>query len=448
MENIKKIIVKKILTDEQMKSFQGEHFDESHYHTIVNENCDVYTDTGKLLLKLRKKVIDHALGKQTVLALRKAAKARHENRGAAAGVLDRKRMPKYIGEFVSPGKFRTRFKSNHTGILSNQATSNLSPSNIIGFFDRPDRNLRGKGSPCRLTAFNRDHPELWKQSVPFIRACDEQFKLLVPDRYKIQKERAQMVPNFAIEDTSFSTVTINYSWRTALHRDKGDLVEGFGNIIVLEDHLNNNHYTGGYTGFPQYGIAANIRHGDFMAMNVHEWHCNTEMKPVHNEVYGNHRQNIVDNGWHYNRLSLVCYLREKMLRCGNIDSNKVQLLKKNPNADSVYECVKKYEKPEDFKKYILVLKRIRDRINYLLNKALITGKIQKKLNIVISDYFNFYTYYLKEFKGSFTNKEKEHIIRFYNKITKAYYIKNSYECDKSTLDILKKYKKTVTDITL
>ena len=159
-QNIKKIIVKKIMSDDEIKLYQGEYFNQSKYHTIVNENCDVYTDTGKLLLKLRKNVIDHDLGKQTVLALRHAAKKRHENRGAAAGELDRKKLAKYIGELVTPGKFRTRFKSNHSGILSKQATSNLSPSNIIGFFDKPDRNLKGKGSQCRLTAFNRDYPEL------------------------------------------------------------------------------------------------------------------------------------------------------------------------------------------------------------------------------------------------------------------------------------------------
>ena len=88
-------------------------------------------------------------------------------------------MANYIGEFVKPGKFRTRFKSSVTGILSKQATSNLSPSNIIGFFDKPDRNLKGKGAPCRLTAFNRDYPELWQNTIPFLKQCDNMFKKLV-----------------------------------------------------------------------------------------------------------------------------------------------------------------------------------------------------------------------------------------------------------------------------
>ena len=439
-QNIKKIIVKKIMSDDEIKLYQGEYFNQSKYHTIINENCDVYTNTGILLLKLRKNVINHDLGKQTVLALRHAAKKRHENRGAAAGELDRKKLAKYIGELVTPGKFRTRFKSNHTGILSKQATSNLSPSNIIGFFDKPDRNLKGKGSQCRLTAFNRDYPELWNKTTPFIQACDEQFKLLVPDKYKIQKKRAQEVPNFAIKDTAFSTITINYSWRTALHRDKGDLVEGFGNIIVLEDHLNKNTYKGGYTGFPQYGVAANIRHGDFMAMNVHEWHCNTEMKPRHKEVYGKWNQNEIDNGWYFNRLSLVCYLREKMIRCKSMDSNKIQLLKKNPKNDNIFNSIKKYDKPNNFSEYFNTLKKLENKIIYQLKKYVITTKTQKKLNILIHNYFNFYIYYLKEFKMFFSIREKNHILNFYNKIVKSYHIKAHNECNNSTLNILETYK--------
>ena len=121
----------------------------------------------------------------------------------------------------------------------NKLTFDLSPSDIIGFFDKPDRNLKGKGAPCRLTAFNRDFPELWNNTLPsFLKECDNMFKNLVPDRYEVLKKRDAETPNFAIADTAFSTVTINYSWRTALHKDAGDLVDGFGNIIVLEDHEN------------------------------------------------------------------------------------------------------------------------------------------------------------------------------------------------------------------
>ena len=68
-------------------------------------------------------------------------------------------------------------------------------------------------------------------------------------------------------------MTINHNWRTALHKDAGDLKEGFGNLVVLEE----GKYKGGETGFPQYGVCVDVRQGDFLAMDVHEWHCNTKL---------------------------------------------------------------------------------------------------------------------------------------------------------------------------
>ncbi len=341
---VKTYYVDKIMTDSEIENSEGEHFDESHYKLILDHDADVYTKEGKLLLKLRKNVIPDSVIKPALESLRDAAKKKHENRGASAGVLDRNKMANYIGELLNPGKFRTKFKSSVTGIESNQATSNLSPSNIIGFFDKPDRNLKGKGAPCRLTAFNRDYPELWDNTQPFLNEIDKQFKELVPKHHKLQYERCQQTPEFAIGNTAFSTVTINYSWRTALHKDAGDYMDGFGNLIVIEDTANSNKYKGAYTGFPQYGVAANVRNGDFLAMDVHEWHANTEFIPVHKKADSNSKANDVLNSWHYNRLSVVCYLREKMLNCKDLKTDKIQLLKHEGGAndnmlDTIYNSL-------------------------------------------------------------------------------------------------------------
>ena len=389
------------MSDKEISDREGEYFNEAHYDIIVNSNTDVYTEEGELLLKFRKKVLNNSLGKKTSKLLRNAARKTHENRGASAGELDRGKMSNYIGEFITPGKFRTRFKSSKTGILSKQATSNLSPSNIIGFFDKPDRNLKGKGSPCRLTAFNRDNPDVWDQVLPFIKLCDTQFKKLVPDRYKIQYNRAQEVSNFAIDGTSFSTVTINYSWRTALHRDIGDLVEGFGNLIVLKDPLNQNDYDGCYTGFPQYGVAVNVKHGDFLAMNVHEWHCNTEFKPLSDDIKGKWSNREKNNNWYFNRLSMVCYLREKMVRCKHMKTNKIQLLKGGKSIDIIYRFVKKYERPNTYITFNTKLKNL----NKLLLKSVTNTKDKKTLNKHISNYYSYFTYYYQEFRQFFSIKD-------------------------------------------
>jgi hypothetical protein len=317
---IKKIVVSKLMSDSEIAQCEGDYFFENSYKYIINSNCDVYTDTGKLLLKFRKGVIPDHLCEVAVDSYKKAAMKRHENRGASAGPLDRNKMPNYVGEWVNEGKYRTHYISSVSGIPSKQYVSNLSPSNIIGFYDRPDRNTKNKGAPCRLTSFNRDFPEKWSSAIPFIECIDMLFNRLVPDRHKLQLERARKTPDFQIMDTAFSTITINYSWQTALHKDAGDYVDGFGNLIVCEDKDNPNTYTGCYTGFPQYGVCVDVRQGDFLAMDVHEWHCNTEFIPTNKKLFDEYKKNgdQYQNDWHYNRLSVVCYLREGMLRCADL----------------------------------------------------------------------------------------------------------------------------------
>jgi hypothetical protein len=314
---VKKLVVDKLMSDEEIANYEGEYFAESYYNHIIDSDCDVYTSDGDLLLKFRKNVIPLELCKKAVSSYKKAAMKRHENRGASAGPLDRNKMPNYVGDWVNEGKYRTHYISSVSGIPSKQYVSNLSPSNIIGFYDRPDRNTKNKGAPCRLTSFNRDFPEKWNEAVPFIECIDSLFKKLIPDRHRLQLTRARKVPEFQIMDTAFSTITINYSWQTAMHKDAGDFQPGFGNLIVCEDMDNPNTYTGCYTGFPQYGVCVNVRQGDFLGMDVHQWHCNTEFIPTNKKLFEEYQDNqkIYQNDWHYNRLSVVCYLREGMLRC-------------------------------------------------------------------------------------------------------------------------------------
>ena len=305
----------KLLSDEYMSTREGNHFDIDSYHYILREDTDVYTRDGKLLLKFRKKVIDKSLTDQALKSFLSASKVLHPNRGAAAGILDRNKLPGYIGELVNQSKFRTGYKSSITGIKSTQLSSNLSPSNIAGYYDRGDRNLPAPRPKCRLTAFNSKYPDLFENAIPFINRCDELFKLLVPDRYQAQHDRASLAPDWQIKDTAFSTLTLNYSWRTSLHRDKGDYKDGFGNLIVIEDETNTNEYSGCYFGMPQYGVCVDARTGDFLAADVHEWHCNTPFIPREAVVKGTNKMKNIINDWYFQRMSIVLYLRNDMVKC-------------------------------------------------------------------------------------------------------------------------------------
>ena len=332
-KKIKKLKVKKILNDEEMKSKEGHFFSKKHFKTIINSDCDVFIGDN-LLLSFRKNVINKKICCQAWEALHKEAQKKHNNRGAAAGLLDTSKLPGYVNKTTRSQKFRTYY-TGKDGTEKKDHLSNSVSSGIIGYYDKPDRNdfqpsninylsnkkkkklltlylkksKKASKMPCRLTKFTKKETKKWKNSIPLIVEADKQFKKLVPDRHQAQLKQAKDTPNFQIENTAFSTVTLNYNFRTATHRDKGDLPEGFGNLLVLEksecDSKNSKPFKGGVLGFPQYGVAVDVRQGDFLAMDVHQWHCNTPLE---------HSKKTIEKD-EIGRLSIVCYLRKNMIKC-------------------------------------------------------------------------------------------------------------------------------------
>ena len=169
-------------------------------------------------------------------------------------------------------------------------------SGIAGYFDRYPRIPYG-----RATAFTEKNPEKFAMGFPFLQKLSDGFKQLLPERFAKQKEACdKMDPKFIIPGTVFTTATVNKTFRTAAHRDAGDLNEGFSNLTVVS---NNGKYKGGYLVLPEYRVAVNIRPGDLLLINNHEGiHGNTEMTVEDPEA---------------ERISFVCYFREKMLELGS-----------------------------------------------------------------------------------------------------------------------------------
>jgi hypothetical protein len=103
--------------------------------------------------------------------------------------------------------------------------------------------------------------------------------------------------------------------------DDGDFRGGYGNLSVIE----RGSYHGGYTLFPQFRIGFNIRTGDFLAMDVHQYHCNTKLyetdedKKINSKLPRIHRDKIETGTLGveklFSRVSFVCYLREKISEC-------------------------------------------------------------------------------------------------------------------------------------
>ena len=329
--NIKTIILKKQHKFKNVDNKEGHFFDAKDYKKIIKSSCDVYyldkEGKKKCLLKFRKNVIPQSECKNAFNSLYEQSQKLNSNRGSAAGLLKKNRLPAYAQNIIKKDKYRVFYK-DHNGKIKKDNVGNIVKSNIIGYYDQPDRNLIGKMKKppqCRQTSFTRDKVEKWTSVLPLLKSINHQFKKLTPKEYQKQYSRCGETPNFKIGDTAFSTVTINYNYRSACHKDQGDFNEGFGNLIVLEKdkccgNPTNCSYTGGYLGFPRYGIAVDARQGDFLAMDVHEWHCNCNLicqKCNTRKCKGKMENSVKMDKEHYGRLSLVCYLRNGMIKCKN-----------------------------------------------------------------------------------------------------------------------------------
>jgi hypothetical protein len=180
--------------------------------------------------------------------------------------------------------------------ISDTTYANVVLSGIAGWFDRYPRIPYG-----RATAYTQNSFDKFQMSFPFLQTLDRGFAELLPNRHAAQREAADKIdPAFLVPQTVFTTITVNKTFRTAAHRDAGDFTNGLSNLLVLS---NNGNYTGGYLILPEVRIAVNVRPGDLLLVNNHEY------------IHGNTPIELQDET--AERVSLVCYLREKMLELGS-----------------------------------------------------------------------------------------------------------------------------------
>jgi hypothetical protein len=365
MPRIKKLLVSKILTDEVISSKEGTWFTEDDLvHPVIRSNIDVYylNELGQetLLLKYRKNQISDELCDLGWNSYRTLAKP-SRGRGASAGPIHQEgqyfgkrslvHTKKWSTGYLKPeGKLlkedldlksledikdkakelKVEVKDDDTKDIiiynivkatngvSSMKINNQVASNPIGFYEESKNFAK---LPCRLTHFTRVNYDKYQEGLPFIQKINQCFKKLIPEAHKKQLCKASEKPHLKIPKTCFSTITINRNFRTALHRDAGDFKEGFGNLTVIE----RGKYHGGYTCLPQFGIGIDVRRGDFLAMDVHEWHTNTPIyETEEDKVFNATLEDIFQDNPEvgtvgiyekYTRLTFVCYLREKISKC-------------------------------------------------------------------------------------------------------------------------------------
>jgi hypothetical protein len=356
-----KVIIAKTKID--CEHLLGQFLDESHFDTVINEDTDCYfqsEDESNIAFKFRKNYFSKEQQDAAYAGLREAA-TQTQNRGLAAGPKGEKcggrewvtefqlraldylkkqaensviqvnvqdeidlLRARYENENTSRGlvwlsakvkedefDFETWLKKVVTlpiqerkqeaqGVeetyISDTTYANVVFSGIAGWFDRYPRIPYG-----RATAYTQHSYDKFKLAFPFLQTLDRGFAELLPTRHAAQREAADKIdPAFLVPETVFTTITVNKTFRTAAHRDAGDFSNGLSNLLVLS---NNGNFTGGYLILPEVRIAVNVRPGDLLLVNNHEY------------IHGNKPIEMQDEV--AERVSLVCYLREKMLELGS-----------------------------------------------------------------------------------------------------------------------------------
>ena len=169
-------------------------------------------------------------------------------------------------------------------------------SSIIGNVDR-----MGRTPYCRTTAWTGQNTEEFKDLYPLFGNISELMKTYVPDRYANQLAQARQTPSeWIVGNTPYTTMTVNNTYPTGVHKDKGDLDMGFSCLATWR----RGNYSGGHLTFPEYRVSVNMQDGDLILMDAHEWHGNTE---------------LTLNSKDAERISLVLYYRTKMMACGTLE---------------------------------------------------------------------------------------------------------------------------------
>jgi hypothetical protein len=196
----------------------------------------------------------------------------------------------------------------------NRARAMLVPSAIIGAVDPG-----GVYKYCRQTAWTGKNMPQWQALQPLFQGIAGHLQEHVPERYDAQMEEVRATqPEWIVPGTPFSTITVNNTYPTGVHTDKGDLDKGFSTIACLRY----GEYTGGTLAFPEYRVGVNMKHGDLILMDAHEWHGNTAIVcPCGNKLKRNCETCKAE------RISVVSYLRAKITKCGSMEEEHARAVK-------------------------------------------------------------------------------------------------------------------------
>ena len=332
---------KGVLTDQEVENtYKGNFLEAEDFDIVVRQDCDVYLPEEsdlvsmfqedepreeRLLCSLRRGALSKELVDATWDNLLSAATI-GDNRGIAAGPIDERyvRTNAQNGNMIKLGKNRAKYLLPD-GSVGTTTIANRARSGIAGWFDPGPR-----FAFARLNGWARSHPERMRALEPVCERVSDVYREVAPLHWARQNEFVGTFKGpYTLGKSVYTTLTVNKDWQAACHKDAGDFPRGFGSITVVDRRP----YEGGWTGFPNYRVAADIRSGDFFGFNIHKSHGVTSMKPLtpppEGEEWVPHINPVGDHG--FDRLSIVYYARSGMAKAGPPEE-EAQALERWKNA--------------------------------------------------------------------------------------------------------------------
>lgn len=287
-------------------------YDEEHYDITITDDAVGYKENGDILFIFKKNVIPEEDRKNYLKIIRSLSKTKSKNRGSAAGYCDVQKFPKDAvslcnpkGEPLKNEKIVSTYYIKENGEMAKRCQSNMVRCGVAGYFDAV------AGYPCRMVGWSSNNINKHNGLIPLCNTISNHFKSVAPEVWEYQKSKCHNSYNMG--DSCFSTLTLNYDFRTAAHKDKGDLENSLSTLTILEDEEDN--YEGFYTGLPEYKIMFDIRDGDTLIFDAHEVHCNTDYKVNSDKLP---IDDLTGNNF-AGRVSIVAYLRNRINLCGDTD---------------------------------------------------------------------------------------------------------------------------------
>lgn len=291
------------ISEEEMESKVGKILSEDDFNITPTRDCIIRKPDGQVLAIYRKGIIPQELRERAYPILQSLKSETTTNRGLASGT------PRIDG----PG---TRSYAMNV------------PSALLGGFE-----ASGPRKFCRLTAWTGRETEQYRELWPLLEFIGERMLLDSPDRYAAQMEEvAKTHPDWVIPGTPFSTVTVNNTYPTGVHKDAGDLDQGISTLAVFRE----GSFGGGVLVFPEYRVGVEMQDRDLILMDAHSWHGNTQFDPpVKRSMTGK----IEGGDPGFERISVVSYYRTKIVSCasGADEAEKRRTLAEHRAAAAVGE---------------------------------------------------------------------------------------------------------------